>query len=164
MNDDQPGAIVGPSKSSMNASAGEVVRMRVPPPAQTPEVGTPPPGAPLEEPPLEDSPPDELPLPLLPAPPAPLDELPLGNPPDEPAPELPPHDEVPLDEPPAPAAGPGEPDELPPFALLALPAALSERKVAVAVPEQAAPSDPPPTRMTAPANVRTHCRTPFELE
>jgi len=40
--DDQPGEIAASSKSSMNASAMEVVRMRVPVPAQTPVVGMPP--------------------------------------------------------------------------------------------------------------------------
>jgi hypothetical protein len=38
LNDDQPGEIIASSKSSMNASAFEVVRGRVPLPAQTPVV------------------------------------------------------------------------------------------------------------------------------
>jgi hypothetical protein len=42
LNDDQPGEIIASSKSSMKASAIEVVRTRVPALAHTPMVGTPP--------------------------------------------------------------------------------------------------------------------------
>jgi hypothetical protein len=41
LNDDHPGEIIASSKSSMNASCFEVVRMRVPLPAQTPVGGMP---------------------------------------------------------------------------------------------------------------------------
>jgi hypothetical protein len=81
LNDDHPGEMpVDSSKSSMKASAWEVVRTRVPVPAQTPVVGS---ALPLEEPLLP--PPDEDPE-LEPDPPPPPDELAL---PDElPLPEL----------------------------------------------------------------------------
>jgi hypothetical protein len=92
LKEDQPGETFAPSKSSMNASACEFVRMRVALFAHTPVVGTPlvPPEellpdatAPLEEPlllgaivPLED--------PLLLGAIVPLEEPVGATPPDEP--------------------------------------------------------------------------------